>query len=363
MKTLSSKLLGVVALSAAVTLSSCNKDDDGNGAIPKNEAQSAITAFNTKAKSDLQELSNAEGMAAVQDFFSLTNTDDPFSRIATTDKNKVRAFLHKRGQSFKSIFGPAGKASGRTQGSEPFDFDSHKGVYVWNSKTEAFELTDEANNIRILFPTEGSTTNDAELILSAYAEVEINNEEGTSYEPSILKASVKHNGTVVASLDLNITWDEAGFPLTADITASTAPFSYNISFDVSGSTTNTLAISVTKNQETLLATSIAVNYKDTSKSEESLKNIDGYVQFLNMKLQGTINVEAANQSNVNWNDIVKLALYADGKKLGDVIMVDENQETVAYLQYADGSKEKLETVLQPVIDELNALGEDLKVNG
>ena len=108
---------------------------------------------------------------------------------------------------------------------------------------------------------------------------------------------------------------------------------------------------------------MTATYKDNTKSEESLKKIDGFVQVRNLKLEGTIDVEAANQSQVNWNDIVKLALKADNEKIGDIIMVDENETPVAYLQYADGSKEKLETVLKPVLDEVDALRGDLEVNG
>jgi hypothetical protein len=138
------------------------------------------------------------------------------------------------------------------------------------------------------------------------------------------------------------------------------PFKLSVAFDTKGNTSNSLSVSLLRNQETVVATSITVNYKDASKSEESVKSIDGYVQLRNLKLQGTINAEGANnsQGEVDLNDFVKLALYDGDQKLADVVFEDENGAAVAYLKYADGSKEKVETALQPVIDEIDAIADD-----
>jgi hypothetical protein len=108
---------------------------------------------------------------------------------------------------------------------------------------------------------------------------------------------------------------------------------------------------------------VIVRYDDSSKSEESLTQIEGYVQFRNLKLQGHIDVTASGEQEVDWNDVFHLALYNEDQKLGDIVLVIENEEPVPYLEYADGSKEKLETVLQPVVDEVRELTEDLDNNG
>jgi len=360
--TLTQKTLSIFSFSLLVALSACNKDDDQVNQPSKEDAKTKISKFNTDAKTDLQDLSSAEGFKAVKDFFDLTSSDDPFGRAA---EQNSKYFFRDKGKEFRSVFATAKAATGRTQGDEPFDFEAHTGVYAWNSENEEFERTADASTIRIQFPSEGSATNDAELKLSAYSEVEVYDEENQEYfyQPEELKAELFVSNEKLAALSLEITWDDYGFPLTADISALAKPFTINVGFDVANSTTSTLAIALLRDQTTLVSTQVTATYKDNTKSEESLKKIDGFVQVRNLKVEGTIDVEAANHSEVNWNDIVKLALKADNEKIGDIVIVDENEKPVAYLQYADGSKEKLETVLKPVLDEVDALRDDLEVNG
>jgi hypothetical protein len=188
------------------------------------------------------------------------------------------------------------------------------------------------------------------------------------YEPEEIKASLSVDGNEVASLDLAMEWDEEGFPLTADITVGIPPYTGNLTFDVSGSTKTTLSASIRHNDDILLATSVTVNYSDASKSEESIKDIAGYVQVKNIKLQGEIDIEAMDQSqDGDPNDYVHLALYDGSSKIGNIVFVEELvdgfDEYVAYLEYADGSKEKLEDVLEPVITELEDLETSLDDNG
>lgn len=118
-----------------------------------------------------------------------------------------------------------------------------------------------------------------------------------------------------------------------------------------------------EDQKTIISTRITATYKDSSKSEESLKLISGYVVLNELKLEGTVNIEAANKTEVDWNEILQLALYSGNDKLGDVIYLEENNEAVAYIKYQDGTKEKIEVVFKPILDEVNDLTDDLDTNG
>lgn len=349
------KLFTIFSIASLLAFSACNNDDEDNGQLSKSEAQGKISSFNSSATADLQSLSDAEGLAAVKEFFALVDQDDPFGKIGT-DQKKIRTFLRNKGREFRTVFAPA-SISGRTNGEEPFDFDGNKGVYEWDAEAEIFVKTDESSIISIKFPTEGSTENNAELQLTAYAEELITDEFGSSYEPTELEARVLVNNVEKASLELGITYDDGGFPVAADITLSVAPFSANVSFDNTGSTTSSLSVSLTKSGETLVGTSITVKYSNSSKSEESLTTIEGYVQLKNMKVQGL--VDLTNENAETLNDIVKLAVYIDNKKIGDVVFETIDGTDEPYLKYADGSKEKLDTVFQPVVAELESLAEDL----
>lgn len=360
--TLTQKTLSIFAFSALLGLSACSNDDDNINQPSKEDAKTTIAKFNTDAKADLQGLSDAQGFKAVKDFFELTASDDPFGRASSQNS---KHFFRDKGREFRSVFAATKAAAGRTQSDEPFDFNANTGIYAWDNDSETFEKTGTANTIRIQFPTEGSATNNAELQLAAYSEVEVYDEENQEYyyQPEVLKASLLVDNVKQAGLDLDATWDDYGFPLTANISALAKPFTVTVKFDVSNSVTSSLNIALLRDQTTLVSTQVVATYKDDSKAEESLKKIDGFVQVRNLKLEGTIDVEAANKTEVDWNAIVKLALKSDNDKLGDVIFVEENEKPVAYLQYADGTKEKLETVLKPVLDEVDGLRDDLEVNG
>jgi hypothetical protein len=356
------KILSVFALAGILGLASCSSDDDGGSSlVSKDEAKTKISSFNSAAKADLQDLQDIEGLKAAQDFFDLANADDPFGRVAA-DHKKFRAFFREKGKDFRSVF--TKNAGGRTAADEPFNYEANLGEYAWNAELQEFEMVDESSIVSIAFPTEGSATNNARLDLTAYSEVELFDEEQgqTYYEPEVLKAALYVDNAKVVGLDLDVEWDEQGFPLTASIEVTVAPFKLTVAFDTKGNTSNSLSVSLLRNQETVVATSITVTYKDASKSEESVKNIEGYVQLRNLKLQGSINAEAANnsQGEVNLNDFVKLALYDGSQKLADVVFEDQDGAAVAYLQYADGTKEKVEDALKPVIDEINALSDDFE---
>lgn len=358
------KILSVFALAGILGLASCSSDDDGgkSSLVPKDEAKSKITSFNATAKADLQDLQDVEGLKAAQDFFDLANADDPFGRVPA-DHKKLRAFFREKGKDFRSVFTNANVA-GRTAADEPFNYEGNLGEYAWNSELQEFQLVAESSIISIEFPTEGSAANDARLELTAYSEVVLVDDESgdTYYEPEVLKAALYVEDAKVIGIDLSVDWDEQGFPLEATIALIVTPFKLTVAFDTKGNTSNSLSVSLLRDQETVVATSITVNYKDASKSEEAVKSIDGYVQLRNLKLQGNINAEGANnsQGEVNLNDFVKLALYDGDQKLADVVFEDQDGAAVAYLQYADGTKEKVETALQPVIDEIDAIREDFK---
>ncbi len=353
------KLLSAAALVVLIGISACN-DDEGTGQLSKEDAKARLDEFNAGASGDLQGFADADGVQAIKDFFDLTQTDDPFGRMSV-DKGKFRAFFSEKGRAFKSIF-VKGPAFGRTKGA--ISFEEHAGVYAWNpelGEQGEFELIDESNIIIILFPTEGSQTNNARLEISAIDEVEVYDEEWDEYryELAELKATLDVNQTEVASIDLEIEWDELGFPLSGSVTLAVSPYTASVSFNDAASTSSSITASFIKGDRTLIAISVTANYTDDSKSEESLSNLDGYVQFLDLKVQGSINVAAADEQEVDWNEIVDVALYHNTDKLGDIVFVMENEEPVPYLQYADGSTEKLETVLKPVIDEIQALTEEL----
>lgn len=360
---ISQKLLAVGGLALTIGMTSCKDDENGSGGVSKQNAVAIIAQFNSSTKADLQDLSSSNGVEAIQDFFDMTSINDPFSRVAT-DKKGIRKFFYERGRKFKSVF-TSSSTKGRVSEDGHFDFDANKGVYEWNETTQEFDLTGQSTIIKIKFPTEGSETNNAELQLTAYTDVEVYDEEFEEYyyTPTQMEATILVADQTVAFLDLDVDYDDAGFPYEADITFGATPYTASVAFNVAGETKSTISASFKNAGETLFATSINVNYADESKSEESLKLITGFVQFNNLTLKGEIDFTEADKNDVDLNDIYKFSLYDGSDKLGKIVFEDENEELVPYIKYTDGTKEKLEDALQPVVEELEALADTIGDNG
>lgn len=356
------KLLSVAVLAAIFGLSACNKDEETNSSdLSKTEAKAELAEFNANATTELQELASSKGLEAILDLGDLA---DPFGGRISTDRKKIRTFFRNKGNAFRTIIDKKYDASGRTK-EEAFDFEANTGVYTWNSLEEQFVRTADSDIIKIQFPTEGSSTNNAELQLLAYEEVGFYDEDAqeTIYEPTVLQAALIVDGNEEASVDLAVEWDN-GFPVTADFTAEVGPFTTNVNFDITASDKNTLSASLLRNQNTIFETSVTVLYSSADKTEEDLKSISGHVQLKNIKVEGSIDIEGMDATqDIDYNEFIDLTILADNKKVGVVVFIVETEngveESVPYIEYADGTKEKLEDVLQPVIDEFESLEEDL----
>lgn len=352
------KLLSAAALALVFSMSSCDSDDDkGGNQLSKDAARAEITSFNSTAATDLRGLASADGMEALKDLFVLVDQDDPLGRIAA-DRKTVRGFLKHKGKQFRNIFVPA-SINGRVKGDEPFYFEEHTGVYAWDEAESVFVREGDSESIVILFPTEGSNVNNAALEIEEYEEKLFEDEFETYYEPTRVLASLLVDDEEQASLDLDMDFDESGFPVEASIEVSILPYSAKLTFDESNATSSTIEVSLKQGQTVLIGAGVTVKYSNSSKSEESLSKIDGHLQFKTMKLQGTIDFSKANSDEFDLNDLIKLSLLSNNKKIGDIVFEYVNDEPVPYLKYADGSKEKLETAFEPLVEELEDLSQDL----
>jgi hypothetical protein len=364
------KILSLTVLALIFGLSACNHDDEDvqTSDLSKTEATAKISSFNATAKQDLQDLSSAKGFEALTSLSDLASLDDPFGGRTTTDKKKLKTFLRTKGQAFQKIINKSYYTSGRSK-EGGFDFAANAGIYTWNADLEEFEKTATSDIIKIQYPSEGSTTNNAELRLNAYEEQEFYDEEFGEYyyEPTSIDAELLVDAAKVASLQFSATWDPSETPLTADITAMVTPFTATASFDVTSSTKNTLSASLKRDSQTIFSTSVEVLYSGTEKSDEDIKTVTGFVQLIDLKIEGGINVEGIDQAQgevVDLNEFVSLKVTTDGKNVGKIVFKTEtdsngDESSIAYIEYSDGSQEKLEDVLKPIQDELDSIDDDI----
>lgn len=344
MKIINQKLVAALLVVSALTVS-CEKEDEK--ALSPAEAKKTMNSLDAQLSSDLDAFANAEGMAAIQDLAGLAGEGNLFEGRFSSNKRDIKKNLKASLATFRSIFTPADGAA-RTKDDEPFNYTESLGVYEWNKNLGIWVRTGNSNIIQLFFPTKNAngtfnSENNAEFKLTAYAEVATPNGDD-DYSPTLINAVLNINKTKSASLDLAAEYGTDDEPIFADITYFVAPFSFEIDLDEKKSTSSSFSETLLKDNEVVLGAGITATYKSASKEEDNLKTITGYVQLINAKFEGTIDVANANSINSSGdiNDYIKVVLTIDGSAAGNLIWVNEEP----HVEYADGSKESLEDIFE-----------------
>lgn len=343
-------------------LTACSNEDTTD----LDNASAEINAIAGELNDDVVTLVQSEGVDGARTLIDLIDNSDQFARIAPYQMDENRAFVTNQiGQiSYSFTTGIA-----RLLNEEPADFAENKGVYVWNFELEDFEKVEESDFIVIAFPTEGSTTNNAEFRLTAFTVIEIDGEE----LPTKIKADLTidenplEEEEPIIDLDFIVNYDVEGNPEVADIYLLVKPFALDINFDDSQTSTTSLEASLLLEGENLVGVDVDVEFDSNDKLEP--KSISGSVSYLTLKIAGSISDDEMDESiDSDPNDYIDLALFISEEKIGDIVFVLEEVEEdgqvfedyVPYVEYNDESREKLEDILQPVIDELEEVFDDFE---
>ena len=116
-----------------------------------------------------------------------------------------------------------------------------------------------------------------------------------------------------------------------------------------------MVTSIKLDGETIVGVDVDVEFETGEKEDVSF--VEGFVQYYNLKIAGNMDVPTVEEEeNGDINDFVNLELLLDDEKVGDIVF----EEDLAYVVYADGSKELLEEIIQPVIDDIEELFEDFE---
>lgn len=350
----------MLAVLFAAVLVSCDEDtpmDDGGVEEPAEltaeAAKASIEAMSTDMEADLVEMVESDGVDALTELLDLVSEGDLFS--GRVDPNMAsKEIIASRLKGFKNAFIPVSTDLMEDDG---FVLADNYGVYEYNAALDDFEQVSEGgNNMTINFPTEGSATNNASLILSVYEEISIETiEDGYTYVesyPSSLEASLSIDDVELVSLDLKASYSADGFPLSANIALELTPFIYTVAFEDSETLSSSGSINVTKDGGKIIGTSVAVEFLSAEKEEPS--TITGEVYYLTTSIRGNIDLSSIDSEDdvVDLNDLINIELYSGESKIGDIVVEETEDELLVDVQYADGTTESLEDLLSPVLDEL-----------
>lgn len=347
------KVLLFVTYAAVIGgLMSCT--NDGPESMSASEAKSAFSAVNTNLSASLDELSDNTGFEALNSFTGITNSTSPFGKIAPRKPKEVRKQLAMTLAAIRSRL-VSSSSTGKITGDEPFNYNAKKGVYTYNFQTETFSRTGDSDIIKILYPTEGSTTNNAEFRLLAYQEVATPNGD-EAYSPTLVDATVLVDGTVQGELDLTAQYGTDGQAVYTKFSLSITPYTFDLTVDERNSSTSSASESLSKSGKTLIGFEVKATYNSSLKSDENISKVSGNVQLMNIKF--VFSIEAEDLQNANdISDIVKIGVSIDGKSAGKIVfeMDETTGEPVPFVQFKDGSKELLSSVFEDFIDQLDGM--------
>lgn len=345
-------ILSAICITLLTGLMSCGNDEPAS--VSADNAKAAFDNANNTLASELGAIADAEGVTAINSLASISGSDDPFpfGRVSSYKRDNVRDQIKSSIFAFRAILVNSASANAKIRGDMPFDFDDRKGTYTYNPELDIFVPALGGDIITILFPTEGSLTNNAEFRLADYAEEEI---EIGDYSPTLVDASLLIDGVVVAELDLDVEYGDDGEPVFADIVYFLTPYSVELKFDDKAPTSTSASETLSKNGETLIGVSLEATFQSASKNEEEVKKIIGSLQLMNIKFIVTINAEDI-QNATDYNDIVDIKIKVDGGNAGSIVIEeDQDGEPVPFVRYNDGSTESLESLFEDLETELEAL--------
>ncbi len=354
----------------------CSSSDEPEILAPE-DAKAAIVENTTSLTTDIVGITQSEGANALIELINLTNLADPFNGRTSITRSETYKLLKEKSVQFKSIFIPKGSVNLRTDQHGGFDFEANWGIYEWEPLEEDFiKTSSEGEMIIIRFPTEGSSTNNAELRITGYNETLITFEENglieEDYYPTLITADLSIDGVLMIDLIFEAAYNDFGDPISADISLFINPYQFTLSFDDTNSLSTSLSASISKNDNILASVSVDVIFSNQEKEDVSV--LEGFIQYLDLKLSGRIDVagleEIDDLGEGDPNEFIDLTLTIGSQVAGNIILVEEvddnfpdDIEWVPYVEYSDGSRERLEDILEDTIIELEDFFDEIDEEG
>lgn len=352
-KTQIMKKLLILVVPILFLLGGCSNEDEPGTGVGSEEASAMIHSTTSQVSGDITDLAESEGVLSLVHLLDLLEGSS-----VVNGRTNQQKWTNERIKIIAKYFinGPAARVGANNENS----LANISGLYEWNFETNDFDYA-ESDFFIVRFPTEGSSTNNAEFKISALEMVTLTDEDGYEEElPSLLDAYLKVDEVILASLSLDVDWTESALPEKVEVSLYLAPFEFTIGFDGTFELNSSLLVSAKKNDEVITAIDVDVQFQSSEKIIPAL--ITGNVQYRQLKIDGNIDLNAIGL-DADPNDFINLALYSGDDKIGDIVFVLEEVEPgyndyVAYVQYADGTLENLEELLEPVFAEIESLLED-----
>ncbi len=360
------KLLAMMLMLASVFFFACSDDDDDK--LSKEETKTEITQLSTDLADKLGEMTESDGMVAME---ALMTMPDPF---ASTSKSNERYVVLNNIQKYLLPYNYVKKSTEKSVfEADHFDFDRWVGTYEWNNTVGAWDpdYGNPSDKIIIIFPADSTNmdNNNAKITIHNYDEVEIDYEYLPTDIDADLYISVSGSDDIkVVDIDLTAVWftsgEYIGEPTSLNVSVYLIPFEFTGDFSHT-STAASINFAINYDGAQFFSTGVGATWANAGDSLPN--NINGYIQFFEVKFQVNIDVDDLiivisdmdnYESEVEFLNAINAEIDAyvtvSGTWAADIELgMDAEDEIDILFVYADGTSES-------AIPYFEELGEDLE---
>jgi hypothetical protein len=370
-----SKIL-ILALSAGVFFTSCNKDDSTTNAEPgfsKLTVEQNKQGIEDAAIAFVQETSGLVDVQAAAAVDQLTSLTPAKSGVDALGLIKVIAGLND-GTNGKNVNAFLKAGSPDLAGA----IDSLEGVYTWNSSTQVFDKTSASNSITYLFPFDAaSTTNDCEFKVTIATVAVDGSVTGITLAPSLIEGALKIKGTSAATYKVTAAYDAKGIPTNfqATITVDTYKWQYTVARSASAASMDFLFAHGSKTlvnyggeiggnlnfddiqafvEENQAADSLVAG--QITEGGTYVQNVKMYFQVMTVKIVETANTKELAKVIDDLNTAIDNGSKTEAEAQ-DLIVAEVNKNVSVYIMFTDNNSKiadgemYLNTIIDPYSQE------------
>ncbi len=354
MKTLRN-IVSLAVIGAMLVFTGC-EEEQSTQTVSKEDAIATLEENSANLTASLQNMQNTQGMKAMGTLAALGEKNNPFDQTKATSGQTVLKSIQK-------AIKPVQKKELKKLGEQPFDFESHTGIYTWLGPGNWEKAP--SDSIIIRFPADTSADpieNNGEFILADYAETTMTDTAGeTVYVPTVIDAKLLVDGEEVMSVDWTMeteNFDGTTILKSLDATVKLHAYTYTLSLSQSSISA---AISVEEQDLPIMSVNMSVLMMTNM---EDIKKVDGNFQVLNLIFKGWIepydmqhmedaDVTTREDMVAYLNEQMDLSahVYNTGKKIADIkFVLDEDSDDEMFFEpvfvFKDGSEEPIENHFQ-----------------
>ena len=375
---------------------------DGDDSASVALSSSLIQETADEMDADANELVNSEGMKAAMDFLELMNDGDFNSRSMYSNASVTKDII----SIMKSNFIPTVSYSAAEDSSDYEDDyeddneedemdpeDMKNFTLTWNPAEKNWDAVEDRtdNKIVFIYPTKGSSSNNATLTIhnieteefvfedSCWYEDGMGNWVGedctdTIHQPSKIKLDLVVSGTKYVDVDIAVEYDSQGEPTSVDAMIEVIPFKVEFAASRTSSTLDG-SFKFSKNGNVLVDIMADVDMKEIEvedgETEMAPDAVTGSFRMFGLKLEVSANdivetIESIENDEISEDEAIEkvnqmadAVIYAhpSGDKIGEIILakldsVDEWGDHVIMpaVMFNDSTIKPLDRVMQPLLE-------------